>query len=1205
MTKYLFRFILIAAVYYLSGKLGFLFLVPPGISSALWPPAGVGLACLFLFGRSFFFSILFSAFLLYQYSHSHFVHMLSFPDSLLAAICLSIASAAQAWIGNDLIRREFQNPTALSKQKDVIRFLLLAALSCLVTPVVSTGLLISHELVTFKTCWIPLFISYAGECFGVFIFLPLIFVFFAEPKPIWLNRRHLIAVPMMIAFIALIVSFNFLKKLEAEHIKINFEKQIETIHQLLEREIFTHISILYSVESFYASSKEVDRNEFALFVTRFIENHSGVETLQWVPRVLQKDLVSFESSLIDGTSHVSVYDENELGQKMPASGKEEYYPILYVEPFKENHNAMGLNLASKSELEEVLPKARDWGVAVAATLSRYDEKTQKLAQRLMIFLPIYKNGLPHQSLEARRENLTGFLVGEFNINEIVQGIVNRFENNKFILEAYDITKLVPMTLTNEGRKTIFNRAHSLIGDEQRAVKVARFLNVAGERWELDYLPTAEYLREQQSSNLWFVLLGAVSFVGLLSVFLLIISGRTSEIEQLVKEKTDELRLREERFDLTVQGSSDGLWDWQDLQKDEEWWSSRFYELLGYSPQEIKPSHKIFMDLVHEADRETVVNTRHQHFETGKPYDVEIRLCHKSGQYRWYRMRGKGYRNEMGHFYRMAGTLQDITEQKESETALKEEKQKALDLSAIAHVAARSKTDFLSNMSHEIRTPMNAILGFTELLSKTTLNDKQKIYLETIQSSGKLLLEVVNDLFDFSRIDKGRIKLEHIAFDLEYLIHDVMEVVAPKLKELPVSTYVEIDQHVPRKLIGDPTRIRQILLNLVGNAIKFTRQGEIGIRVDLGGEMLNENVTLRFSVRDTGIGIPKEKHQAIFESFTHAESATLRRNSGLGIGLTICRKMVELMGGEIKVDSEEGRGSEFIFTLKLQREMNTKKVQYSQLLKDELRKKSAFILDSNRKSQEILYQYCQELGIDVVGVADSGKGALNKLDDLAKQGKLPDVILCETLMSGMEPELFIEKMYSHEECRNIKMICVTSDAQPGGARRAQNAGFHGYLSKPVTRKDIESVIRVLLSPNSLEEIIVTRHMVEEISCKGIKVLVAEDNPTDRQLLKAMFENLECDGEFVQNGQAAVEKLKTGSFDVCFLDIKMPVMDGIQTAKMIRATISKDLPLVALTVRGSQEDHELCLQAGMNYFVTKPVEMSELAEVINRYGRKTKI
>ncbi len=531
----------------------------------------------------------------------------------------------------------------------------------------------------------------------------------------------------------------------------------------------------------------------------------------------------------------------------------------------------------------------------------------------------------------------------------------------------------------------------------------------------------------------------------------------------------------------------------------------------------------------------------------------------------------------------------------SEQQLRAAKERAEDL-------ARAKADFLANMSHEIRTPMNAVLGFSELLRKTPLDERQKEYLDTIISSGQLLLSIINDILDLSKLESGKISLEKIDFNLRYLINDVFKIVATRMGDKRIDTYIEIDKDVPIYLKGDPTRLRQIFVNLLGNAIKFTTQGEIGVVVNKEKDRTEDIPLLRFSVVDTGIGIPSDKLDDIFESFSQADTSVTRKYGGTGLGLTICKALVEAMGGKIWVESELNKGSKFIFVIPFEKGKAISETEIYPLSYKEIKSKAVVIVEDNKVSQRILKQLCKQLGMRILSVESSAKTAFECIKRLEEDNNIPDIILCDIFLGKEYGYELVKKIRSYDKYKKLKIIAVTADPQIGEANKAQEMGFDGYLPKPVIIDNFAKVIATVLGDKREMGPIVTRHMADELNYKGIKILVAEDSMPNRMLLQAYFEELGCIAEFANNGKEAVEKLKAGNqYDLCLMDLQMPVMDGIEATKIIRSEISKELPIIALTAAVMQEDRRKAAEVGMNDFITKPIDVEKLKEKIIQYGR----
>ncbi len=540
--------------------------------------------------------------------------------------------------------------------------------------------------------------------------------------------------------------------------------------------------------------------------------------------------------------------------------------------------------------------------------------------------------------------------------------------------------------------------------------------------------------------------------------------------------------------------------------------------------------------------------------------------------------------------------QHIKEQQQLNQALEIEKTKALD-------AARAKGEFLANMSHEIRTPMNAIIGFSHILESTPLNESQREYLKSIETSSELLLGIINDILDLSKLDSGKVKLELIDFNLEHLVNDVFQMVAERVREKQIDSYIEIDANVTRALKGDPTRLRQILVNLLSNAIKFTECGSISIDVHQRSAA-GDQIEIEISVEDTGVGIPKDKHELIFESFSQADTSTTRKFGGTGLGLTICRKLVAAMGGKIWVESEVGKGSKFIFTIIFQKGNDILEADIAPVNKDFLKGKSILIVDDSQHSIQILRNYCQELEMKVVSFANSARAGLQILDGLAKEQKLPDVILSDVMMPEMNGYEFAGKVKSSSQFNVIKMIAITSDIRLGASQNAQSKGFDGFLPKPIIKDQLFKILVTVLGDNREKKEIITRHLAEEVVYKDISVLVAEDNEMNLKLILALLGKLGCKADAVVNGKEAVDKLRNNpaKYHLCLMDVQMPVMGGLEASQMIRQEISKDLPIIALTAAVMEDDQQKAKLAGMNAFLAKPINIHRLKEILFKYGKR---
>ena len=541
---------------------------------------------------------------------------------------------------------------------------------------------------------------------------------------------------------------------------------------------------------------------------------------------------------------------------------------------------------------------------------------------------------------------------------------------------------------------------------------------------------------------------------------------------------------------------------------------------------------------------------------------------------------------------LLGILVDITHQKEVENSL------ALARDA-AEAAGKAKSDFLANMSHEIRTPMNAIMGMSHLALQVELTPKLRNYLTKIDTSAKSLLRIINDILDFSKIDAGKLEMEHVDFQLEDVLASVSDLIAGKAHEKGLELLFPVAVDVPVGLNGDPVRLGQILTNLVTNAVKFTAKGEIAVGVDLV-EKSDEAALLRFHVRDTGIGLTQEQIGKLFSAFTQADTSTTRKYGGTGLGLTICKRLAEMMGGEIWVQSEPGHGSTFFFTAKFGR--HAKRRRSTKRIPD-LQGRRVLVVDDNTTSLDILRDGLTPMGFDVA-LAESGAQALAILA-AAPADKPFDLVLMDWMMpdmDGIETTRRIRKQAGLPKIPTV--IMVTAHGREEVMRQAEQAGIKGFLIKPVGQSILYNAILDAFGFEAKKE--ATQHVKEGhetelvAHVRGARILLAEDNEINQEVARELLEGAGLLVTIANNGREAVEKAQAESFDLILMDIQMPEMDGIDAAKAIRAdTRFKDLPILAMTAHAMVGDREKSIDAGMNDHVTKPIDPAELFSALARW------
>ncbi len=613
-----------------------------------------------------------------------------------------------------------------------------------------------------------------------------------------------------------------------------------------------------------------------------------------------------------------------------------------------------------------------------------------------------------------------------------------------------------------------------------------------------------------------------------------------------------------------------------------WFNEYFKEFTGAAVEE--GMGESWMNFIHPEDRDSTMQAYQEAFQDRRDFQLFFRARRSDGEYRWLHNNGIPRTPRDGEFQGFVGTCLDVTELRNARDA--------------AEAASRAKGDFLANMSHEIRTPMNGIIGMTELALGTDLSAKQFEYLSLVKSSAESLMTVINDILDFSKIEAGKMELDPIPFDLRESIAEIISTLAIRAQERGLELTTRIAPEVPQRVIGDVGRLRQVLLNLIGNALKFTDRGRVTVTVDTPGETTGaEQIELLVAVSDTGIGIPAEKLPTIFEPFEQADTSTTRKYGGTGLGLAISLKLVELLGGKLRVESMPGLGSTFSFTARLTCQAgpatpvgtDTDVIQGARIL----------IVDENATNRRILEESLHAWGARIEYVTD-GAHAIEAMRRAQSEAAPYSLVLLDAMLPDLDGFAVAEKVAVDPSLAKTPIVMLISDEQADRIARDQGSHLAARLTKPIRQPELLDTLRLVLQPSE------QRPLMDSVKAtplspfqRPLSILLAEDHPVNQKVVTAMLENHGHRVTVARDGREAVELQSRGGFDLMLMDIQMPEMDGFEALAEIRKaeiTAGGHLPVVALTAHAMKGDRERCLSAGFDSYLPKPIRSAPLLATI---------
>ncbi len=986
------------------------------------------------------------------------------------------------------------------------------------------------------------------------------------------------------------------KTVAYENLQDNFEYQAQEITLRIQQRMAAYEQILKAVRGLFNASEKVDRLGFHNFVDslQLQQNYPGIQGVGF----------SLLLPAEEKDRHIAAIRREGFPDYTirPDGDRTVYSSIIYLEPFADrNLRAFGYDMYSESVRRAAMEQARDSGLSsLSGKVTLVQEVGQRVQAGFLMYVPVYRNGMPHETLKDRRSNLVGWAYSPFRMDDLMTGILGTHTAD-FHLEIFDCdcvqseTKMYDSIVSDVSVKS----AKSLYD-------INKLFYISGHPWTIkihSLAPFESQVNVQRSSTILYVGLVASTLLSIL-VWLLV-HGRTRAIN-LAQQMTIELRNNQERLALATKAGIVGIWDW-DVLHNRLVWDDAMYRLYGIRREDFGGAYDAWTGALHPEDKVHVEAEIYAALNGEREYATEFRILWPDGSVHYLKSASHTIFDIKGNAIRMVGINHDLTDVKMAEQALVSAKE-------LSEQANRSKGDFLANMSHEIRSPINAIMGMTELVLDSHLTEDQRIDLEIIQESSRSLLKLINDILDFAKIEARKLNLECVYFDLRVQLEDACSSMAIVAHKKGLEMYLDIAHDVPEILVGDPHRLKQIIINLVNNAIKFTSAGEVVVYVGRvsDSEDGDGNVRLQFSVTDTGIGIPAERIDAIFIRFTQVDGSITRKYGGTGLGLAICQQLVVLMGGDMDVVSEVGRGSVFRFTARFgvgergNSEAGSAREERSYRPENtHLSDVHVLLGDQNETGRTIVKGLLARFGATVESV--SSTASLVEAWHRSVNANRPfDVIVLDFGLAVEEVYAIGKMSHSTESMDKIILLLPTSMKRD---KLAINKFSHSCqsLGKPVRLNLLlKSIDRILGRATGVDESTrasashrVRRHVIP------LRILLVEDLVNNQRLATKILEQVGHVVTLANNGLECLEQMQKSSFDLLLMDIQMPEMDGFETTRRIRigsdcGEHDSQVPIVAVTAWAMKGEEEQCIAIGMNGYLRKPYRAEELLGIVETFA-----
>ena len=1011
-------------------------------------------------------------------------------------------------------------------------------------------------------------------------------------KNLEVNRPKLITILVML--IGLVFSLGLMNWQQQQNdilSKADFLKHSDRLAEALRSRIDGYGTGLRGIRGLFSAHPETTRGAFAAFAserdsTRDFPGAVGIGFVRHVPRQ-QIDSFVQKRQLELGANYALQQQNNNPGDGLI---------IDYFEPTKGNAATIGFDIGSDPATREAAMRSM-WTGEPALSAPRMQQQADS-DTGFSLLLPIYQGGMPTETPQQRSEAIFGWSLMALDLKAILEDMTDE----QIDYELFDLAADEESTLIFDADQ------HLALGTTAEAAKASLAARGMAQSYDLKFANRTWLLTISPRPLFWASLhqvspLSTAAGGGLLSlllaviIYLLMVTRRRAET--LAAQMTIRLREDQQRSSDFSKSASDWFWE-TDAEHRFCFFSDNFEQVYGLNPAQILGRNRRELLLSNPDNPPAVIEAHFSQLDAHQPFkDFEYQIRSNDGMIRWISVSGIPHHDAQGNFsgYRGTGTI--ITARKQAESRLIEAREQAL-------AGSRAKSDFLATMSHEIRTPMNGVIGMTGLLLDTDLNLEQREFAETVKNSAEALLTIINDILDFSKIEAGKLDMESLDFDLRATLDDVADLLAFRAHEKGLEFILLIDTDIPLALRGDPGRLRQILINLGGNAVKFTEHGEVSLHVSLERVTsgTSNSAALRFELHDTGIGISPAKQATLFQPFSQVDASMTRRFGGTGLGLSISKRLVELMAGQIGIHSEEGTGSTFWFTIELPI-ANTPPAYGPPA--DALTGRRILVVDDNSTNRRLLELLLTHWGC-IPLLAESGAAALALLRDQQTVGKKVDAGLIDMQMPEMDGETLVKTIKTDAALAALPCIMLTSAGVSLSQAEADACGYAAYLYKPVKSVRLHGLLARVLGINAVTPITDGRPAAGNLlAVSTARILVVEDNPVNQKVVQKLLERQGHRGDLAGNGFEAIIALRERPYDLVLMDCQMPEMDGFEATRQLRDPNSgvRDItiPVIALTANAMQGDRERCLEAGMNDYLTKPISPQALSDALVRWLPRT--